>query len=107
MKLTLEDICSDESNKVNKCTAAKIRSIFYQIEEQYMNLQLRISYLNGRLAERDEMTKKIDKKLEKIDKIPTGTTYAGKLKSTIPKLGKNKIISKSSEKNGNNISNKH
>lgn len=87
----LEAILIDDKNRISKTCAAKINSIFTAYEMDLFALKIKVSYLQGRLDERDDLMGliKFERKTE---------TYAEKAKTKRPMVNNRVVPVRTSDK---------
>ena len=74
----LEEFIFNESNKINKNAAKQILSLFGKLEQENINLRVRVGKLEGQLLERRLETRE----------LVTKKTFAEAIGAPRPKIGK-------------------
>lgn len=81
LRMDLEEIIFNESNKINKMVASKILANYAKIEKEVINMRLKIAHLEGQLD-----TKPTTKE---------SMSYVSAAKKLIPRFGKKEVATKS------------
>ena len=84
----LEEFLFNDSNKINKLSAKNILGFFSRLEQENINLRVRVAKLEGQLLERRLETRETAR----------AKTFADVAAAPRPKIGKKEVVPKSIEK---------
>ena len=84
----MEEFIFNENNKVNKSAAKHVLSFFGKLEQENIQLRVRVAKLEGQLLERRLETRE----------LATKKTFAGAIGAPRPRIGKKEVVPKPIDK---------